>query len=492
MFSKNKILNAFIISFALTILVNNYLQDFLLSSILFLFISVLFFNFLIYKNSKKKLVVFYIFITIWFLFWITISSFNLEKININEKYLEKYYLREYNYAYEIKELYKKDESYNSYIVKVKKIWDDIVDKNINWLVYLPSNYIFNKADTIQTNSTILVIDKVDKFDYKNYMLSKSIYFKSYVYDLKLVSKWEWILTKLELFRMKILDSINKIYPKEEAILLSWILIWARESIPNDLKESFNNSWTTHFIAVSWFNITILTIFFWYLFKFFPLILRTALVLWFLITFCIFVWLEASVVRAWIMWILWYLVSVSWRNPLSITLLLLTWLVMVLYNPFYISYDVSFHLSFLAVLWILFFKDYFDKLFSFLPNLLSIRDSLTLTFSALSLTIPIVFFNFWQVSLLSPISNITFAWTIPFIMLLWFISVITFFINSAFWIFVWLFAFIFLKWDILIVKFFWSLDKFILKVDFWVYAIFLELLYFIVLAYVIILMKNKKH
>ncbi|MGB2111106.1 MAG: ComEC/Rec2 family competence protein [Patescibacteria group bacterium] len=40
-----------------------------------------------------------------------------------------------------------------------------------------------------------------------------------------------------------------------------MLLGARESLSDEIKQDFNNSGLTHFIAVSGFNITILIIFF---------------------------------------------------------------------------------------------------------------------------------------------------------------------------------------------------------------------------------------
>lgn len=491
MFSKNTLLNFFIISFLISILVNNYLQDFLLSFYVFLAFSLIYFNVSIYKKSIKKYILLFLMILIWNISWTLISTLHIENIRDNISFLEKQFLRKYDYEFKVKDLYKKYDFYNTYIVQIYKIWETIVDKNIDWVVYLPSNLSLEKWQYIATNSQIINVDNIDNnFDYKSYLLSKNIYFKSYLYNHKIIKEEKNILTTLSKYRKNILNVINKIYPKDEATFLSWILIWARENIPKSLNESFNDSWTTHLVAVSWFNITILIIFLWFFIKFMPIVFRTIAIVSFLVVFCLFVWLEASVIRAWIMWILWYFIMISWRKNNSITILLLTSFFMILYNPYYINYDVSFQLSFLAVLWILYTKDYFYKIFSFLPNTLAIRDSFSITLSAMTLTLPIMMFNFWQVSLLAPISNLLIVWNIPLIMIIWFLSIIWYYIYSILWITIWLFAFVLLRWDLTVIKYFWNLDKFIIKFDFWDYALYLEVLYFFILWFIIILNKKR--
>lgn len=486
MLSKNTFFNFFLTSFIITILVNNYLQDFLFTTICLLLFSVIYINLILYKKHFKKYIIVLLFIIIWGICWLLISNSHLSRIKENEVFLEKYYLRNYNYELEVKQLYKKSENYNSYIVKIDRIDWINVDKKLYWIVYVSNNLLLEKWNILSTDSQILNIDNVDSIDnYKNFLLSKNVYFKSYIFNFKVIKKIDNIFVSADKFRTKILNIINKIYPEEEGIFLSWILIWARENIPKELSYDFNNSWTTHMVAVSWFNITILIIFLWYLFKFIPVFLRTILIITFLVLFCIFVWLEASVIRAWIMWILWYMLTIMWRNNNSLTILLLTLFSMILYNPFYINYDISFQLSFLAVLWILYTKEFFDKVFKFLPNILAVKESFIITLSAMVLTLPISIFNFWQIPLLTPISNILISWNIPIIMLIWFISIILYIFVPILWIGVGFFSFILLKWNIFIIHFFWGLDDFVIKTDFWNYAFYLEILYFIVLVFLIL-------
>ena len=165
--------------------------------------------------------------------------------------------------------------------------------------------------------------------------------------------------------------------------------------------------------------------------------------------------------------------------------------MTIYSPYSLNYDISFHLSFLAVIWIVYTQDFLNKIFNFLPDFLYIKESFILTLSALSFTLPIIFFNFWQISILSPIANIAVAWTIPIAMLIWFVSIISFYLYSYIWIWFWYITWILLKFDILMVNFFWSLDFAIIKIDFWIYKNYLTLLYFSILIFMIMYHKSEK-
>jgi competence protein ComEC len=89
-------------------------------------------------------------------------------------------------------------------------------------------------------------------------------------------------------REGLLSRMSTIFPEHEAIFLGGILFGARENIPDDLKEDFNNSGLTHFIAVSGFNITLCIIFTTFFFSFLPTWGRIIAVSTTITFFCIFV------------------------------------------------------------------------------------------------------------------------------------------------------------------------------------------------------------
>ena len=212
----------------------------------------------------------------------------------------------------------------------------------------------------------------------------------------------------------------------------------------------------------------------------------------ILLFVILVWPTPPVVRAWIMWFIGYLVLQNGRQWNILAIWLLTLVIMVSFNPFSINYDVSLHLSFLAVLWIIYTEKFFNNLFKFLPNIFEIRSAISITLSALVFTLPVMIFSFWQLSIISPISNLLISWSIPLAMLFWFLSVILYLVFAKLWIIIWFFAYLLLKWDITVVNTFWSMDFLVLKTNFWEYKWYYELIYLIAIAFIIIyFMANKK-
>jgi len=490
MLSKNIIFIFSWISFIIWVFTNNIIQDYKTSLLVLLILVVLF---LCYYLLKKKFLLLIIFILLSFLIWIFLSNYNLVKIQSKELILNTYYNKNCNIILQIESLNKISNSYIEYIAIVKQIDQIKINKDIKAIIKTAKNHRLKKWIIIKTKSKIYEIKNFNWFSYKYYMLSKNIYLKSTIYDYKII--WNIKINKIEQyiinFRNNILNTIYQIYPKEEAIFLWWILIWARESLPDKLKQDFNNSWLTHFIAVSWFNITIIIIFITYLIKYFPIQLKPIIITISIVLFTILVGDTAPVIRASIMWLIWYFILISWRKWNILSIIILTWITMIIYSPLSLNYDISLHLSFLAVLWIVFCQKFFEKIFSFLPNFLEIKTAFTLTLSALIFTLPIMIFNFGQVSILAPFSNIAVTWTIPLAMIFGFLSIIVYFVYPIGWIVIWYITWIFLKWDIIVVHFFWNLDWALIKFNLWDFSIHFEILYFIILIFIIIYFRKKE-
>ena len=471
------------------VFVNNLLFDIKLSFLVLLLLVILFLNFSLYCKKYIKL---FIFIILWFSVWIAISTYNISKLENTEKILTNYLNNtKHKIEFSIKNLEKYDDSHKIYVWELISIDGNKISQKVDFLVYFPLNYSLKSWDILVTNQKLYWFKDLWNFAYKKYMLSKNIYFKVYVnyFDRIWYEKPNNIIFEVNKIRKQLIDTIHKLYPEKEAIFLAWILLWAREDLPQELKTNFNNSWLTHFIAVSGFNITILIVFFSLFLKYFPIWVRNIAITFFVVLFVLLVGFSIPVIRAAIMWLLAYYILMSGRKWNLLTIVLITAFLLILYLPLSLNYDISLHLSFLAVLWIIYCQWFFNKLFSFLPETLAIREAFVMTLSALVFSIPIMIFDFGQLSILSVFANLSVTWTIPIAMLLWFLSIIVYYVYNPLWWIISFLAWIFLKWDMLMVEYFGTRDWALLKFDNLEYWNYLKLLYFIILIFLITYFKE---
>lgn len=486
---KNTYFTSILCAFLLWIGIANVIKDIYMLSIILSIISILFYIYSTqYRHVKACLIFILIFgwIGMWYSLYRNITMDT--NIQLTRQYIGLYVSMEW----EVKELHKRSDYYDEYILQLGQIHDKKISSKIMHLLRLPKNFTIYPGQVISYSGKIYPIENFNGFSYKDYMLSKGIYFSSSTSVIDTISHHRyWWKYHFYTYRQKLLSTIENMFPSQEAIFLGWILFWARENIPAELKEDFNNSWLTHFIAVSGFNITLCIIFVTFLLGFLPPVFRVIIVSLTIVWFSVFVGLGAPVVRAAIMGIIGYMFLQTGNNAKNITLLAFTATCMILWSPMSLNYDVSLHLSFLAVIGIIYTQDYFQNIFSWIPNIFAIREAFVLTLSALSFSLPIMMFQFGQVSLLAPFSNIAITWTIPLAMLGWVIALIADFIHPVLGDMMWFLEWILLHYDMLVVRFFWNIEWALLKVDFWPYAIYLEIMYFIILIYVLALHNIKK-
>ncbi len=489
MISKNKL---FLISgfcFLLWTFFNNYLESIFLSGIILVLWGILFFNFFAYTQKYA------LFLAFWWLsciLGVTLSFFSLNSIAHTLWGLEPYYNTKHLLQWEIKDIYKIKEFESVYILKLSYI-DFKKTKKLSGLISIPSNFTVKKWDFLDVRDYLRPIENFSAdFNYKKFLYSKKIFFT--IRSQSIHKTWEKdlgiIVDNVDRFRWQILSTIQRLYPWEEGLFLWGILVWARESLSQELKQDFNASGLTHFIAVSGFNITILVVFISFLVKIFPLFIRVIIITMCILLFTLLVWDAAPVIRASIMGIIAYYIMISGRTAHNLSLLLFTAIIMVMLSPLSLNYDVSFHLSFLAVIGILYTQDFFKRIFYFLPETLAIKEAFVLTLSALSFALPIMIFNFWQLPTLSIFANLAVTWTIPLAMLFWFLSLWVFIIFPVAWVWLAYFTWVLLAWDIQIVHFFGGLDWSIIHADFWIYKYIAQIFYFIILIFVISFFRKK--
>ena len=203
--------------------------------------------------------------------------------------------------------------------------------------------------------------------------------------------------------------------------LSGILFGTKASLDPELKNALIRSGTLHIVALSGMNITILSsLTATTLLRVFSRRLTSLLTILIIIGFVWFVGLSPSVIRAAIMGCLTLFSAVFGRQKQALLFLLLAGISMLILNFSYLS-DVAFQLSFLATLGlILFGKNSTPGVESLhtgsgtsviLTVLTFIKDDLRTSLAAQVFTIPIFFFQFHRVSLISPVANVLIGWLI---------------------------------------------------------------------------------
>ena len=233
------------------------------------------------------------------------------------------------------------------------------------------------------------------------------------------------------FKGKIIETFKNFLPAQKAALLAGITLGEREDFSKEFEDEMRQSGTTHLVALSGYNISVIALavvlFFGFYFSrsvsFYLSIL--AIVLFVLMTGA-----EASVVRAAIMGIIAILAketerTFNLRNAISIAAFL-----MILYKPRLLVFDLGFQLSFLALLGIIYLMPAVKKFLQLEDSgFLNWKESALTTLSAQLAVIPLLLGKFGYFPLTSFFANILILGAIPPTMALGFITGIAGFISD---------------------------------------------------------------
>lgn len=428
-----------------------------------------------------------IFVGVWYGFWHSMES------NYKYQLLEPYYEKHISAVWTIQQIQKKDQNGHSYKVDIESINGQDFE-NIAFLVKVSPAF---SPDFKQKILISWKLDKVDnfsqKFDYKKYLQTQGMYGIVSYADIEKSGTGEYFAFQKYIFdfKEKILQAIYHQFPQKEALLLAGILLWVREEIPEDMKNDFNNSGLTHLMAVSGFNITILIFFVLFLGKYLPVFLRVFLVTLVIVWFTLLVWDAVPVLRASIMGLLSYYILMMWRQSDALSVLLFTASVLVGFNPLILNYDVSFHLSFLAVIGLLYFQEFWRKLCFFLPKFFAIQESFVLTLAAMTPTLPIMIFTFWQVSIFAPVANMLVGGMMPIIMFFWWLTLLVGVFSQTLAYYVWYGEYFLLASVNGVAHFFGNLEFSVWKYDAWERGVYWEITYFLLLIFCILFFQYKK-
>lgn len=221
---------------------------------------------------------------------------------------------------------------------------------------------------------------------------------------------------------KFQNAINQSIPEPNAAFINGILLGTRQNIPEDLKVAFSKTGTTHILAISGYNIMIISEaillgLIWFF--------RRRVAFWIsvgvIILFVILTGASASVVRAAVMGLLLSFAHGYGRLYDQKNSIILAGAVMIYHNPFVLVFDIGFQLSFAAVLGLIYLYPWLDYKLYKIPKLGGLKELILMTLSAQIVVAPLLIYYFGNFSLISLPTNILILPLLPYAMLMGFVT-----------------------------------------------------------------------
>lgn len=294
------------------------------------------------------------------------------------------------------------------------VWGNIL---VNARLYPAYRY----GDELEIKCKLQKPEPIEDFAYDKYLAKENVYSLCYWPEIKFLKSGEGnkIVAGVLWAKEKLVATVNRILPEPHAAFLGGLLYGAKRGIPADLTEKFNITGTTHIVAISGYNITILAVLLLQITKSIGIGRKKSfwIALAGILFFVILTGAASSVVRAAVMGLLVLIATQVGRTSKITNALLLAAAVMLVFNPKILAFDVGFQLSFTATIGLVFLSPIFEKYFEKLPSMFGVKESLATTMSAIVLTLPLILYNFGRVSFIAPLANILILPVIPFAMAL---------------------------------------------------------------------------
>lgn len=299
---------------------------------------------------------------------------------------------------------------------------------------------YKYLDKIELTGKLETPSVTDEFNYKNYLMKDHIYSVMNFPKIKILEKnrdrvsiFAFLYEKILDFKQKIRKSIRSNFSPPESSILEGTVLGDNGAMSNDLKNKLNITGLRHIIAVSGTHVVILSAIILSFLLFLGLSRGQAFYVSITII-CLYIVLTGlppSGIRAGVMGGLYLLAQKLGRQSMGSRVISIACAVMLFFNPLYLFYDIGFQLSFLAVLGLIYIEPFIKRFLKFIAKRFFNADikgkpenllgAVSTTFAAQIFALPVMVYNFGNISYVSPITNLLISPVVSFLMIFGFLS-----------------------------------------------------------------------
>jgi competence protein ComEC len=287
---------------------------------------------------------------------------------------------------------------------------------------------FKYGDQVNFSGTLekpenFITDQGKNFDYINYLKKDGILYVMSYPKIEVVSSGHGNPIKSALFfaKGKFLEKMNLAISHPESLLMGGLILGERASFSDEMRQKFIDTGTIHIVALSGYNVTIVSEWIMKLFAFLPPMLSFGAGILGILLFVVMAGGQSTAIRAGVMASLALVARATGRNYDVARALILAGVLMIALNPFLLRFDVSFQLSFIATVAVIFLSPKFEKHFLWVTPKFGLRDVVTVTFSAYIFVLPFVLYKMGNLSMVALPANILILPFIPITMIFGFLT-----------------------------------------------------------------------
>ncbi len=267
-----------------------------------------------------------------------------------------------------------------------------------------------------------ITDQGTEFDYVSYLYKDDILYRISFARISVVSHGHGNSLVYQLLRVRdwLEDGFKSVFQPMQSELIAGIVLGSKQSLSVELRNELITTGTIHIVALSGYNVSIVAEELRVLLarlSLGPLVSLVGGVLG-IIFFILMTGAQSSAIRAGVMAVIALSARQTGHIYSATRALIVACFCMLVWNPKYLVYDVSFALSFLATLGIIFLTPNFEKTFSFIPKRIlrvPLREMVAVTLGAQLAVLPYIVYRMGTLSLVTLPANLLVIPSIPYIM-----------------------------------------------------------------------------
>ena len=268
-------------------------------------------------------------------------------------------------------------------------------------------------------------------EYAAYLGKDGIRLEMFRPKIEILSRGGGNAVKRVLFSVKsaLLENIAERIPEPHSALLGGLLVGAKQSLGQNLLDEFRRTGVIHMVVLSGYNLTIVADFVTSVFSFLPRSAANMLGGTGIILFAIMTGASATVVRASIMALLVILARSAARRYDITRALILAGFFMLLHNPKILVFDVSFQLSFLATVGLIYVSPVILPRVHFITERFKFREIVVATLATQIFVLPFLLYKTGILSLVALPVNLLVLAVVPAVMFLGFFAGLAGFLSA---------------------------------------------------------------
>lgn len=305
-----------------------------------------------------------------------------------------------------------------YVVETDKIDVDGANQNMKLRISMSKALDADLYDRISGKVHMFLPTDSGGFSSKTYYAAKGIHMLSYLYEYEDYQVESDANKPIYYYFLKakqaLIESIRTLLPKEQASVAVGVLLGDKYLLDDEVKSDFKAIGVSHLLAVSGLHASVIATVIFMLLQMtkLPKKWTSLLTCVAIVCFMALTGFSASVTRAGIMLIMFYLGKFFYAKSDSLNSLGLATLIITIFNPFAAG-DIGLLMSVLSTLGIILFEGYFEEKIKNLSKNLKfgakivnkLAGIVSVTLCSTIMTMPIIMLSFGRISLVSIISNI---------------------------------------------------------------------------------------